>query len=347
MPVLMNKTDLKTILARIATGEVLTEQEAYDAFTIIISGNASDTQIGGFLMGLRARGEAVSEITGGARALRNQMNSVPAPPEAIDTVGTGGDGASTYNISTASAFVIAGLGVPVAKHGNKAISSKSGAADVLIELGVNIEAEHALITKALEVAKVTFLMAPRHHPAMRHVALARQELGLRTIFNLLGPLANPANVKRQLTGVYSKEWVTPVAKVLRKLQSERVWVVHGSDGLDELTTTGPTYVCEIQQGNLREFTITPEDADLPRADPAELKGGDPKTNASALINLLNGQAGAYRDIVLLNSAAALIIAGIAGTLKEGALLAATSIDDGNALSALDQLVTITNQKKFE
>lgn len=334
--------DMKALLAKVATGASLSEREAEDAFGIIMSGNATPSQMGGFLMALRVRGETVAEITGAARTLRSKVVGIEAPPGTIDTCGTGGDSAGTYNISTAVAFVVAGCGVPVAKHGNRAISSKSGAADVLGALGLNLDADFALVRQALWEARIAFLMAPRHHTAMRNVAPTRVELGTRTIFNLMGPLANPAGARRQLMGVFARQWVEPLAEVLGRLGSEAAWVVHGSDGLDEITTTGPSYVAELKGGAVRSFEVTPEDAGLPRAKPEDLRGGDAEANAVALRAVLAGQTGPYRDIVLLNAAAALIVAGKAADLRQGVALAAESIASGAAAKALDQLVATTH-----
>lgn len=335
--------DFKQLIAVAASGRPLTEEEAERAFEIMMTGNATPAQMGGFLMALRVRGETVEEITGAVRAMRRKMVPVSAPPGAIDTCGTGGDASGTWNISTAVALVVAGCGVPVAKHGNRAMSSKTGTADVLQALGVNLDAEMHLVEKSIREAGVGFMLAPRHHGAMRHVGPVRVELGTRTIFNLMGPLSNPAGAKRQLIGVFAKEWIEPIARVLGKLGTERAWVVHGSDGLDEMTTTGASHVAEIYGGQVRVFEVTPEEAGLRRANPAALKGGDAATNAEALRALLAGEASAYRDIVLLNSAAALLIAGKVGDLRVGAEMAAESIDSGRARAALDRLVAITNE----
>jgi anthranilate phosphoribosyltransferase len=337
-------TALKGLIARIATGERLSEQEAETAFDIIMSGDATPAQIGGFLMGLRVRGETVEEITGAARIMRAKAAHIEAPPGAIDTCGTGGDASGTYNISTAAALVVAACGVPVAKHGNRALSSKSGSADVLAALGVKIDCDITLVHKALWEANIGFLMAPRHHSAMRHVAGPRVELGTRTIFNLLGPLSNPAGTKRQIVGVFSDAWLKPVAETLGRLGAECAWAVHGSDGLDELTTTGPSTVAQWKDGRVTTFEVTPESAGLRRAQPADLKGGDAEVNARALRELLAGKPGAYRDIVLLNAAAALVVAGRALELKEGVLLAAEAIDDGRARTTLEELIFLTTQE---
>lgn len=334
--------EMKPILNKVADGQSLSADDAEAAFGIIMSGEATPAQIAGLLMALRVRGETVDEITGAVRTMRAKMDGIKAPEGAMDVVGTGGDASGTYNVSTGAAFVVAGAGVPVAKHGNRALSSKSGAADVLSSLGVNLDAEFPVIERAMAEAGIGFLMAPRHHSAMRFVGPVRVEMGVRTIFNILGPLSNPAGVKRQFTGVFSKQWLRPMAETLANLGCEAAWIVHGSDGLDEMTTTGPTYVCALDNGKITEFEVTPDDAGLPVSTPEELKGGDPEVNAEAIRELLAGMPGAYRDIVLLNAAASLIVAGKAGDLKEGVAMAAKSIDDGHARAALDKLVAITN-----
>ena len=338
-------TDLKAFLNLAATGKPLTASQAEQAFEIIMTGNATPSQMGGFLMALRVRGETVNEITGAVRAMRGKMTRIDSPPDAIDTCGTGGDASGTWNISTAAAIVVAACGVPVAKHGNRGLSSKSGAADVLAALGVNIDADMALVRQSLWDNKICFMMAPRHHAAMRHVGPTRVELGTRTIFNLMGPLSNPAGAKRQLTGVFSRDWMVPMAEVLGKLGSERAWVVHGSDGLDELTTTGPSFVAELLNGKVKSFEVTPEHAGLPYASQADLKGGDPATNAAALSALMDGQNGAYRDIVLFNSAAALLIAGKAKDLKDGVAQAGDAIDSGLARRVLQKLIATSTSGK--
>jgi anthranilate phosphoribosyltransferase len=339
----LSPRSLKPLLARLAEGQPLSEGEAGQAFDIIMSGEATAAQIGGFLMGLRVRGETVAEITGAVRVMREKMTRVSAPAGAIDVVGTGGDAQGTYNISTAAAFIVAGAGVPVAKHGNRAVSSKSGAADVLKALGVNLDCDFALIERTLREANIAFLMAPRHHGAMRHVGPARGELGVRTIFNLLGPLSNPADVKRQLTGCFSRAWIEPMAEVLGRLGCGRAWVVHGSDGLDEITTTGPSYVAEWKDGRVHTFEITPEDAGLARVNPALLKGGDADANARAIREVLAGKSNPFRDIAEFNAAAALIVAGKAKSLADGMKLAARSVNEGRAQAALEALVRISNQ----
>ena len=334
---------MKPILAAIAEGRVLSEEEATAAFNIIMSGEATPTQIGALLMGLRQRGETVDEITGAVRAMRARMVTVNAPDNAIDIVGTGGDGSGSYNISTAAALVVAGAGVPVAKHGNRAASSQSGTADIQAALGVNLDADMSLVEDAIREAGVGFLFAPRHHSAMRHVGPARSEMAIRTIFNILGPLCNPAAVKRQLTGVFDARWVIPMAEALGRLGSGFAWVVHGLDGMDELTTTGPSLVAELRDGKVSTFEIKPADADIASAKTEDLKGGTPAENAAALVALLAGAPGPYRDIVILNTAGALVVAGTVRNLAEGAEQAARSIDSGAAKEALDKLVEITNR----
>ncbi len=335
---------LKPFLARVATGASLSVDEASDAFDIIMSGEATPSQIGGFLMALRVRGETVEEITGATMAMRSKALMVEAPEGAVDCCGTGGDAKGSHNVSTAVAFVLAGAGVPVAKHGNRALSSRAGAADTLAALGVLIDCDMALVRRAVWEAHVGFLMAPRHHSAMRHVGPTRVELGTRTIFNLLGPLSNPAGVRRQLVGVFSADWLSPMAEVLGRLGTERAWIVHGSDGLDELTTTGPTEVAELVDGRVTRFQVTPEDAGLPRTDPDSLRGGEAADNAAALHGVLAGEPGPYRDIVLLNAAASFIVAGRATDLQAGVQLAAETIEAGLARRALDRLVEITNSE---
>jgi anthranilate phosphoribosyltransferase len=335
--------DLKALLAIAASGRALTGEQAEAAFDVMMSGDATPAQMGGFLMALRVRGETVEEITGAARTMRAKMLTIEAPDGAIDTCGTGGDATGTYNISTASQFVVAACGVPVAKHGNRALSSKSGAADVLTALGVNIEADMSLVKRALWEAGTCFLMAPRHHSAMRHVGPVRVELGTRTIFNLLGPLSNPAKVKRQVIGVFSRDWVEPLAQVLKGLGHERAWVVHGADGMDELSTTGSSYVAELKDGKVATFQVTPEEAGLPRARLEDLKGGDAARNAHVLQAMLDGEHGPFRDIVLYSSAAALLVAGKAGDLTSGVALATEAVDSGAARRTLARLVAITNE----
>lgn len=336
--------DLRNFIAKAASGAALTRPEAEEAFNIIMSGEATPAQIGGFLMALRVRGETVEEISGAVSTMRAKMLRVAAPPEAIDIVGTGGDQSGSYNVSTAAAFIAAGAGVPIAKHGNRALSSRSGAADTLAALGVNIEIGPDVIADCIRVAGVGFMFAPTHHSAMRHVGPARAELGTRTIFNLLGPLSNPAGVKRQLVGVFAPEWVEPIAHVLKGLGSEAAWVVHG-DGLDEMTTAGTTQVAALEGGEVRRFEVSAEEFGLERVTMADLKGGDAAHNAAALKEVLGGARNPYRDIALLNAGAALIIAGKAADLREGIAAAARSIDSGAAAEVLERLVVVSNQKR--
>ena len=335
--------DLKRLLAIVADGNPLARDDAELAFEVIMSGNATPSQIGAFLMALRLRGETVEEITAAARVMRAKALPITAPEGAIDVVGTGGDGSGTLNISTAAALVVAGCGVPVAKHGNRALSSRSGAADVLAALGVNIDADMRLIEKSIAEAGIGFMMAPRHHSATRHVAGTRVELGTRTVFNLLGPLSNPASVKRLLVGVYSKDWIEQMAQVLGNLGAERAWVVHGSDGLDELTTTGPSFVAEYRDDKVTTFEMTPDQAGIATAKPADLAGGDGEHNAEALAALLDGAPGAYRDIALYTAAAALMVAGKAETIVDGMAQAADSVDNGRAKAALARMVEISHE----
>ena len=335
-------TDLKALIGKAATGATLSREESRTAFDVMMSGEATPAQIGGFLMALRVRGETVDEITGAVETMREKMLRVPAGVDAIDIVGTGGDGSGSYNVSTCSAFVVAACGVPVAKHGNRALSSKSGAADVLQALGVRIDIGPDKIAECIRAAGLGFMFAPAHHSAMKHVGPARVELGTRTMFNLLGPLSNPAGVKRQMTGVFARSWVEPIAQVLGRLGSRHVWVVHGSDGLDEVTTTGPTSVAEWKDGHLTTFEVTPEAVGLDRASPDDLKGGDGEHNAAALRAVLDGARDAYRDIVLMNAGAALVVAGRVPTLADGVRRAAAAIDDGGARARLDALVHVSN-----
>jgi anthranilate phosphoribosyltransferase len=332
----------RTLIGKAATGAALTRDEAAHVFDKMMSGEATPAQMGGLLMALRVRGETVDEITGAVSTMRAKMLPVEAPKDAIDVVGTGGDGAGTYNISTCAAFIVAGAGVPVAKHGNRALSSKSGAADALMALGVKIDLEPPAISRCIKEAGIGFMFAPVHHPAMKHVGPTRVELGTRTIFNLLGPLSNPAGVKRQMVGVFSKHWIEPVAEVLNALGSDRAWIVHGSDGLDEITTTGPTFVAELSGGKIKTFEIKPEDAGLARVKAEDLKGADGAHNAAALRAVLDGRPGPYRDVAILNAAASLVVAGKASALADGVKLAAKSVDSGSAKARLDKLVQVSN-----
>jgi len=333
--------DLRPLLVHVASGRPLSEAEAEAAFDIIMSGDATPSQMGGFLMALRVRGETVDEITGAARIMRAKAIAIDAPPGTIDTCGTGGDASGSFNISTASALVVAGCGVPVAKHGNRALSSRSGSADVLSALGVNIDADFAIVRRCLWEIGIGFLMAPRHHSATRHVAPSRVELGTRTIFNLLGPLSSPAKAPRQLVGVFAPEWVRPMAEVLGRLGLERAWVVHGS-GLDELTTAGATTVAALEDGRVETFEIVAEDVGLRSARLEDLRGGEPQHNARLMRELLAGTGGPLRDVVLLNSGAALVVAGRASSLEAGIELAARSLDTGAARRVLHDLVASTN-----
>ncbi len=334
--------ELKPFIAKVANGEALSRDEARAAFDILMSGEATPSQIGGFLMALRVRGETVEEIAGAVSTMRAKMLPVHAPADVIDIVGTGGDGLGTYNISTLAAIIVAGAGVKVAKHGNRALSSKSGTADALTALGVKLDIPPALIARCVEEAGIGFMFAQVHHAAMRHVGPSRVELGTRTIFNLLGPLSNPAGAKRQLLGVFSPRWLQPIAEVMRDLGSETVWVVHG-EGMDEITTTGVTHVCALENGQIRSFDLTPEDFGVARATIDELKGGDGEVNAKALRDVLSGAKNAYRDIALCNAAASLVVAGKATDVLEGMILATQSLDSGNAAAVLDRLVAVSNE----
>ncbi len=329
-------SDLKPLIG-IAAERPLTREEAETAFATFFEGTATPAQMGGFLMALRTRGETVDEITAAATVMRAKMNRARAPEGAIDIVGTGGDGKGTLNISTATAFVVAGAGVPVAKHGNRNLSSKSGAADALSALGIDVMKGIEVAERCMDEAGIGFLMAPIYHPAMRHIGPTRVELGTRTIFNLLGPLTNPAGARRQLTGTYSRDWIRPMAEVLDKLGSDAAWLVHGGDGTDELSIAGVSWVAALEGGQIREFEVHPEDAGLPVHPFEEIIGGEPIENARAFSALLDGATGGYRDAVLLNSAAALVVAGKVTALKDGARLAAESIDSGAAKAKLETL----------
>src|SRR3974390_2702385 len=335
--------ELKGLIAKVATGAALTLEESSQAFDRMMSGEATPSQMGGLLMALRVRGETVDEITGAVTTMRAKMLSVKAPPDAVDIVGTGGDASGSYNISTCAAFIVAGAGVPIAKHGNRALSSRSGAADVLQALGVNIDLNAEQVGLCIRDSGIGFMFAPAHHPAMKNVGPTRVELGTRTIFNLLGPLSNPANVKRQMVGTFSRHWIEPMVQVLNNLGSERVWAVHGSDGLDDITTSGPTSVAELKDGKVRTFEIAPEDAGLRRTKPEALRGGDASPNPPPPLAVLRGKPGPFRDVAILNAAATLIVAGKAGDLKEAAALAAKAIDSGEAEGRLDRLIAVSNK----
>jgi anthranilate phosphoribosyltransferase len=330
----------KDWLDALASGRTLSESEAETAFDMMMSGDATPSQMGAFLMALRVRGETVEEITGAARSMRARALRVTAPPDAIDTCGTGGDGSGSFNISTAAALVIAACGVPVAKHGNRNLSSKSGSADVLTALGVNIEAPIEIVEQAIQTVGIGFLMAPRYHAATRHVGPTRVELGTRTIFNLLGPLSNPATVTRQVVGVFAPKWVKPLSEVLQRLGSTACWVVHG-DGLDELTTTGTNDVAALDGGTIKSFTVRAEDAGLAQARREDIAGGSPDDNATIMRALLAGKTGPIRDIVLLNVSAALIVAGKVRSLSDGVKLGGEALDSGAANRILDKLITFT------
>lgn len=337
----LQQPTIKAVLATIADGGTLTDDQAQHTFDLLMSGDVTPSQMGALLMGLRVRGEAIEEITGAARAMRTRALAVSAPAGAIDTCGTGGDVKGTHNISTAASLVIAACGVPVAKHGNVARSSKSGSADVLAALGVNLEADLTLFARSIAEANFGFLLAQRHHGAMRNVGPTRVELGTATIFNILGPLANPAGARRQLIGVYADRWVLPMAQVLSRLGCDRAWVVHGGDGMDELTTCATTRVAEVRGDAISEFTVDPAAHGLPMAAPADLIGDDAETNAEAIRALLAGAKGPLRDIVLLNAAAGLVVADKVADLDAGIARAAAAVDDGSAAGVLERVVRIS------
>src|SRR3954466_12519817 len=320
--------DLKSIIGKVATGATLSREEAASAFDSMMSGEATPSQMGALVMALRVRGETVDEITGAVSVMRAKMLRVDAPETAVDIVGTGGDGSGSVNVSTCASFIVAGAGLPVAKHGNRALSSRSGAADVLASLGVKIDLRPEQVGRCVRECGIGFMFAPAHHPAMKNVGPTRVELATRTIFNLLGPLSNPAGVKRQMVGVFSRQWVQPLAQVLKNLGSESAWVVHGSDGLDEITLSGPTFVAALEGGSIRSFEVTPEEAGLTRVGVGALKGGDAEANAVALQSVLDGMPSPFRDVALLNAAAALIVGGHAADLKQGVALGRKSLDSG-------------------
>ncbi|MDE8349770.1 MAG: anthranilate phosphoribosyltransferase [Acidocella sp.] len=332
---------LKPVLARLALGHSLSETEAEAAFGVVMDGEATPAQIGGMLMAMRVRGETVAELTGAVTAMRARMIPINAPADAMDVCGTGGDGAASLNISTAVSLVVAACGVPVAKHGNRALSSRSGGADVLMALGVNIEAPPARLEQILHDVGCVFLFAPKHHAALRHAGPVRAELGTRTIFNLTGPMANPAGVKHQLIGVYDPKWARPMVETLRQLGSQAAWVVYGN-GLDELTLDGVNHVVALKNGEISEFTLCAADAGLPSAPQTAIKGGDAAENAAAMLTMLAGAPSAYRVTILFNAAAALMIAGKTKSLAEGVAMAATAIDNGQAKAMLDALVVASN-----
>ncbi|MEM6578958.1 MAG: anthranilate phosphoribosyltransferase [Pseudomonadota bacterium] len=335
--------DFKPLIGA-AADRALTRDEAERAFTVLFEGEASPAQIGGLLMALRTRGETVDEYAAAAAVMRAKCKKVAAPAGAMDIVGTGGDGKGTLNISTATAFVVAGCGVPVAKHGNRNLSSKSGAADALGQMGVEVMVGPDVVERALHEAGIAFMMAPMHHPAMAHVGPVRGELGTRTIFNILGPLTNPAGVKRQLTGAFARDLIRPMAETLGALGSDAAWLVHGGDGTDELSISGLSYVAELSpDGSIKEFELHPEEAGLPTHPFDDILGGTPEQNGRAFAALLDGAGGAYRDAVLLNAAAALVVAGTASDLREGVRLAVQSIDSGAARNRLATLARITQE----
>ena len=334
--------DLKPLIAKAANGQALTRAEARDAFDVLMSGEATPSQIGGFLMALRVRGETVDEITGAVEIMREKMTKVAAPKDAIDIVGTGGDASGSYNISTCAAFVTAGTGLKIAKHGNRALSSKSGSADVLTALGVKIDLPPEAISRCIKDAGCGFMFAPAHHASMKHVGPSRVELGTRTIFNLLGPLSNPAGVKRQVTGVFAKAWVEPLAHVLNNLGCERAWICHGEGGFDEIVPSGTTWIAELKDGKVALAEVKPEDVGISRSSAEDLKGGDAAQNAEALRGVLEGKKNAFRDAAVMTAAAALLVAGKAKDLKEGVAQAQKSIDDGSARDVLEKLVKVSN-----
>jgi anthranilate phosphoribosyltransferase len=334
--------DLKSIIGKVATGATLSREEAASAFDSMMSGEATPSQMGALVMALRVRGETVDEITGAVSVMRAKMLRVDAPADAIDIVGTGGDGSGSVNVSTCASFIVAGAGIPVAKHGNRALSSRSGAADVLAALGVKIDLRPDDVGRCIKEAGIGFMFAPAHHPAMKNVGPTRVELATRTIFNLLGPLSNPAGVKRQMVGVFSRQWVEPLAQVLKNLGSEAAWVVHGSDGLDEITLTGSTFVAALENGTIHTFEVSPDEADLPRCGHEGLKGGDAAANAIALMSVLDGMPSPYRDVALLNAAAALMVAARVKTLREGVAIGRESLDSGAAAARLKQLIAVSN-----
>jgi len=334
--------ELKPLIAKAANGQALSRAEAREAFNVMMSGEATPSQIAGLLMALRVRGETVDEITGAVEIMREKMLGVVAPPDAIDIVGTGGDASGSYNISTCAAFIAAGAGLKVAKHGNRALSSKSGAADVLMALGLKIDIAPEMISQCIAQAGLGFMFAPAHHSSMKFVGPTRVELGTRTIFNLLGPLSNPAGVKRQVTGVYSRAWVEPLAQVLKNLGSETCWICHGEGGMDEIVPTGTTWISELKDGVIRSFELTPEAAGLARSNPDDLKGGDAAHNAEALRHVLDGKPSAFADAALMTTAAALIVADKETDFKRATANARDALKSGAAKKALAKLIEVSN-----
>ena len=339
----MTASDILPLLARLAEGATLNADQCASIVGRMMDGDVTAGQMGAFLMALRTRGETVEELTGAVQALRRRVASVEAPEGAVDTCGTGGDGQHTLNISTAAAFVAAGAGAIVAKHGNRAQSSRAGSADVLEALGVRLDLQPAAITQCMREIGIGFMFAPAHHGALKAVGPIRRELGVRTLFNLTGPLANPAHCKRQLLGVFALRWLDPLAQTLLALGTEKAWVVHGADGLDEISTTGPTEVAVLDQGRVGHFTIAPAAFGFAPARIEDLRGGEPADNAKALRALLEGERGSYRDIVLINAAAALVVAGRAGDLGDGVTQAEKSLDSGAAKSKLDGLIALSQR----
>jgi anthranilate phosphoribosyltransferase len=335
--------DLKPLIGKCASGKSLTREEARSAFDVLMSGEATPSQIGGLLMALRVRGETVEEITGAVETMREKMLKVEAPADAIDIVGTGGDASGSYNISTCAAFIAAGAGLKVAKHGNRALSSKSGAADVLAALGVKIDLKPEGVSRCIDEAGLGFMFAPAHHASMKHVGPSRVELGTRTIFNLLGPLSNPAGVKRQVTGVFAKNWVEPLAHVLNNLGSERAWVCHGEGGFDEIVPSGISWIAELKDGKVTTFELRPEDVGIARSRSEDLKGAEAAHNAEALIAVLDGLNCAFRDAAVMTAGAALLVAGKARDYRDGVSQAAQAVNSGKARDALDRLVKVSNQ----
>jgi anthranilate phosphoribosyltransferase len=333
--------EFSALIRKVATGASLTREESTVAFGHMVTGAATPAQMGAFLMALRIRGETLDEIVGAVTTLRAKMVRVAVPADAVDVVGTGGDSSGSHNISTCAAFIAAGAGLVIAKHGNRAQSSRSGAADVLAALGVEIDITAQGVEHCVREAGIGFMFAVLHHPALKHVGPTRVELGTRTIFNLLGPMLNPAGVRRHMIGVFGREWVRPYAETLGELGSERAFVVHGADGLDELTTTGPTLVAVLEHGSVRTFEVTPEEVGLPKVGLDQLRGGDASTNAAALRAVLSGETGPYRDVATLNAAAALVVGQRAENLRDGLDLARKSIDSGEAMARLDRLITVS------
>lgn len=343
----MSDQALREVITKVSTGTTLERAEIRTALEAMMSGEATPAQMGAFLMAMRVRGETIDEITGAAEFLRARMDAVEAPPGAIDIVGTGGDSHGTFNVSTCSTLVAAGAGARIAKHGNRSVSSKSGASDVLQALGVKLDIDKQTVERCIAEAGVGFLWAPLHHAAMKHWAPIRAELGIRTIFNVLGPICNPANVRRQIVGVFARDLVEPIANVLKNLGSEHVWVVHGHDGMDEITTTGATTIAELKAGQVNVFEITPADVGLAPAKLSDLVGGDAAVNAEAIRRVLDGERGPFRDIVVLNAGAALVVAALADDLAAGVEAAQTAIDNGKAKAALDKLIAVSNGRNSD